>query len=1057
MKMNIILRMICGNVVRNSVLKHVLLILSLAFCGLSPVLAQGFKPTGSLVPPPAELQPMATPRSEHTATLLNNGKVLIVGGYTGTAFSASAELYDAATGLFQAAGSLKTGRAYHTATLLSNGKVLIVGGYSQSGSRLASTELYDPETGTFSAAGNLTTGRAYHTATLLNNGKVLIAGGSGNSDALASAELYDSSTNTFSPTVNMPNAHARHTATLLNNGKVLIAGGGSGASYLYNPLTETFSETGNMWSTRSNHTATLLNDGTVLITGGVGGYPIYKSSAEIYNPADGTFRPTSSMNTARYDHTATLLNNGKVLITGGRGEYFPLPSAELYDPSNDNFSYFSSTAEMRTRRHNHTATLLLTGKVLVAGGTDSSYAPLSSAELYDPATGTFGASQERPERRSHNATLLGNGKVLITGGLGYSDRLSSAELYDTVSGTFRATSDQLAMRDPYTTTLLGNGKVLVTGAYNSYRWASAELYDPVTDSFSPISSSPSYIATYASLTGSGKVLLLAMGNNYASLVELYDPATDTFSVTGSMVNPTYIQTVTMLADGKVLVTGKLLSGESNAELYDPATESFSPTGNTLEISDFPETTLLSNGKVLFTGGYQSGVGTLSSAELYDPSTGTFSTTGSMAVKREAHTATLLNSGKVLIAGGRNFGEFASAELYDPSTGTFSGAGTMISARAEHTATLLTNGNVLVVGGIKDSKALSSAELYVDSPTLSINDVTVTEGNPPSNGKPGTKSFVFTVTRSVNSGTASVNYATRNGSAVAGNDYINASGMLNFAEGETSKTITITINSDTLNEADENFRVVLTGAKGATLLTPQGIGTILNDDRAPGLAINNVTITEGNSGTTNANFTVTLSAISGQNVSINAIPVNGSAKSPADYNSGGTRLVFAPGETIKTFSVPIVGDTLDEDNENFYVLLSSPVNASLSQGRGIGTIIDNDSAPSIHINDISISEGNGGQRTAVLFMQLSAPSGKLVQVNYATADGTAKAGTDYIAVPTTQISFGIGQTTALARVVINGDTQVESDETLFVLLSGTVNAGIGKARGSVIITNDDASG
>ena len=264
-----------------------------------------------------------------SATLLPNGQVLIAGGYGGTASTASAELYNPATGTFTATGSMTTGRELHTATLLNNGKVLIAGGdnglFNSSNSTLqilSSAELYDPATGTFTATGSMTDARDFPTATMLNNGQVLIAGGEDDvyGDVVASAELYDPTTGTFTATGSMSDAREENTATLLNNGQVLIAGGDDGIGYLssadlYDPTTGIFTATGSMTDTREQQTATLLNNGQVLIAGGMHSNTI--ASAELYDPAKGTFTATGSMTTARQDQTATLLNNGMVLVAGG--------------------------------------------------------------------------------------------------------------------------------------------------------------------------------------------------------------------------------------------------------------------------------------------------------------------------------------------------------------------------------------------------------------------------------------------------------------------------------------------------------------------------------------------------------------------------------------------------------------------------------------------------------------------------------------------------------------------------------------------------------------------
>lgn len=194
---------------------------------------------------------ISVPRSGHTATLLNNGQVLVAGGmeHNGVFFN-SAEIYNSSTGKFTLTKqNMATERVGHTATLLPNGKVLIIGGWDNKGV-LTSAELYDPDAGTFTLTGSMSVGRGDFTATLLPNGKVLIAGGE-NDRALSSAEIYDPATGKFKPTGNMNARRTMHAAALLPDGKVLIAGGGEyqrplSSAELYDPTKETFTATGNM-------------------------------------------------------------------------------------------------------------------------------------------------------------------------------------------------------------------------------------------------------------------------------------------------------------------------------------------------------------------------------------------------------------------------------------------------------------------------------------------------------------------------------------------------------------------------------------------------------------------------------------------------------------------------------------------------------------------------------------------------------------------------------------------------------------------------------------------
>src|ERR1700733_7543161 len=289
---------------------------------------------------------MSMARSDATATLLNNGMVLIAGGMASGAYLSEAELYNPASGTFTVTGSMTTARELQSAILLNNGMVLIAGGYNSSGF-LSSAELYDPASGTFTLTGSLNTARRFAATILLQDGTVLVAGGAGATDplqALASAEIYDPVARAFTATGSMTVERRLTTGTLLNNGMVLIAGGINinetlGSAELYNPASKTFTLSGSLNEERCYHSATLLNNGMVLIAGGEapsGSSFVPLASAELYNPSNGTFTVTGNLNTGRADPTATLLTNGTVLLTGGvvfsGATDVPLSSAEVYDP-----------------------------------------------------------------------------------------------------------------------------------------------------------------------------------------------------------------------------------------------------------------------------------------------------------------------------------------------------------------------------------------------------------------------------------------------------------------------------------------------------------------------------------------------------------------------------------------------------------------------------------------------------------------------------------------------------------------------------------------------------
>jgi WD40 repeat protein len=242
---------------------------------------------------------MTADRDNPSTTLLNDGKVLVVGGGT-----SSAELYDAATGKFSATESMTIERYGQTATLLTNGKVLIAGGGS------SQAELYDPETGKFRLTGKMSENRIYHTAILLLDGRVLIAGGSpyARSSATDTTELYDPLSGTFKPGPKMQESRAGHTATRLANGQVLITGGhDDDSAEIYDPVAEQFIRTGNMSVSRFGHSATRWPDGRVLIAGGWNKNYQPLATTETYDLRTGEFSLGGNMTEPRADHTATLI------------------------------------------------------------------------------------------------------------------------------------------------------------------------------------------------------------------------------------------------------------------------------------------------------------------------------------------------------------------------------------------------------------------------------------------------------------------------------------------------------------------------------------------------------------------------------------------------------------------------------------------------------------------------------------------------------------------------------------------------------------------------------
>jgi chitinase len=313
---------------------------------------------------------------------------------------------------------------------------------------------------------------------------------------------------------------------------------------------------------------------------------------------------------------------------------------------------------------------------------------------------------------------------------------------------------------------------------------------------------------------------------------------------------------------------------------------------------------------------------------------------------------------------------------------------------------------------------------------------------------------FTVTLSAESGqTVTVDYATADVTATAPADYAAITGTLTFAPGVTTQQVAVTVSSDTLEEANETYRVNLSAPTNATIADSLGVGTIVDND-PPTISIANRTVTEGNAGTVNAAFTVSLSFAHSLPVSVNYITSDGTAVAPADYTAVSGTLTIAAGATTGVINVPIAGDVLDEANETYTVTLSSPVNATIADGSGLGTITDNDATPSLTVNDVTVAEIDAGTVTATFTVTLSAASGRTVTVNRSTANVTATAPADYTALASSALTFAPGTTTQNVVVTVASDLLDEADETFQVRLTSPVNATVADGTGvGTVIDND----
>ena len=350
-------------------------------------------------------------------------------------------------------------------------------------------------------------------------------------------------------------------------------------------------------------------------------------------------------------------------------------------------------------------------------------------------------------------------------------------------------------------------------------------------------------------------------------------------------------------------------------------------------------------------------------------------------------------------------------------------------------------------GLLDEAATGTI-LSDDPPSITVDDIVVDEGNT------GTTAGAFTIALSRPVEFAvSVDYQTTHGTAGT-DDYSTTTGTATIQPGETSIPVDVSVTGDTLDELDETFTVGLSDASGGSIVDGTGTATIADDDAPPALVISNAAVTEGNSGASNAVFTITASAPSAKAITVDVDTADNTATQPADYQTVSTTATIAAGQTTATVNVPVVGDTADETSqETFHVNLTAPVNATIGDGQGVGTITDNDPAPTLSVSDGSETEGNAGTTVMTFDVNLSTASGQQVRVSYNTPANTATAGTDYTAV-SGQLIFEAGQTTKTVDVTIHGDELDEANETFNFNLGSPTNATISDSTGLGTIIDDD---
>jgi hypothetical protein len=714
---------------------------------------------------------LLTGRSQHTATLLPNGLILVAGGYNGTSALASAELYNPATGIFTAAGTLAQARRNHRAVLLDSGQVLLAGGTG-----LSSAELYNPVTGLFTLTSSMASVRESATASRLPDGRVLVAGGLNGSTRLASAEIFDPSTNTFSNAAAMLQARALHTATILPSGQILIAGGtggvGAGSAELFNPSLARFAGTGNMVQPRQEQIATMLAGGMVLIAGGNSGLsPNAIDQAELFDPSQGAFLKTDFMSTTGAPATgaaATILGTGAVVVTGGTSNGASVVAgSELYT-STDGLTSPAASASITAAAYvpqgatavaAHVIAVadaryiwMVTNATLVSGqGTPSitlNMAASGNATLdiliitdrFVPAHGrAVVVGEPAPSITSFTAAAtpvpyggstsvtpafangLG-GSVIGTGAAGTSDITSSAASGVavpvgplTAPVQFRLTVTNRASISVNQTVTVNVESVIVSALSPANPAVSAGSTTAFSAGVSQaVNSSVVWSATGGTMNAAtGAWIAPATAGTYTITATAAANGTTSSSTTATVVALPAIQSFLVspasLSYGQAAMLTPTFTGSAGSQASIGTTGTGSSQLTSTATSGVPVSTGALTANVTYTLTATNSVGTSVTATATVTVTQPFTATGAMNLARLGQTTTLLPDGTALVAGGT--GAADKAEIYSAGTGAFAYTQAMQSARAGHTATLLATGQVLLTGGSNGAVALSSAELY----------------------------------------------------------------------------------------------------------------------------------------------------------------------------------------------------------------------------------------------------------------------------------------------------------------------------------------------------------
>ena len=953
-------------------------------------------------------------------------QMIIWGGQDASGETSTGGVYNPSTDSWSATSNnnVPEVRVRHTAVW--TGNVMIVWGGSNVNGFLNTGGKYDPSTNSWSATtlNNAPIGRYLHTAVWTGSEMIVWGGFHQISGSLSNGGRYDPSSDSWTATntSGAPSSRVDHTAVWTGM-DMIIWGGNAGSNTntgsSYNPLVDAWTPltTTNAPSARGGPKA-VWTGSEMIVWGGYDNNPqlTLLNTGGRYDVSSGSWTATSTVNAppGRSEHSAIWTGSEMIIIAGSTSSIDNPASGGRYDPSNDTW-VSTRISDVPQARSNHT--IVWTGtEMIVWGGSHQVSGSLSSGGRYDPAIDNWTPTTEinAPEARVFHSAVFTGVEMIIWGGFANSVFLSSGGRYNTFTNTWTATQTNNAP----------DGRLRHTAV-----WADDQMI------------------VWGGQSAQGHPI---NGGRY-------DPSTDSWTGTNTNNAPSGREFHTAIWAGTEMIVwggGDFFTNFSSGGKYNPSTDSWTPTNtNNAPQMRTGHSAIFVFGQMIIWGGANQSV-FFGDGARYSPSNDSWTPISNNNAPSPRTNHSVVMSGAEMIVWGGGPPETNTGGRYDVQTDSWLSTSVNGAPLARHDSPAIWTGTEMIVWGGSNGAigALNTGGRYCASflPAVYIDSSSVLEGNS------GTVDMNFSVNTFVTSTQdITIYYETADDTAtIADNDYQSANSSITIPAGQTTGTITIHVNGDTKLEDDETFFVNITSATNATIGDGQGVGSIDNDDSPPSLTISDITQMEPepSPGLIQVFFTVTLSTVSAADVDVDFTTLENTATKDVDYQHTSGTLTIPAGSLSGTIPVTLIHDGLAEGDETYFVNLSNPVNATIADAQGEGTIVNRE--PYVHAGPFSANEGNNGTTTFTFTIHNSFAYSLNTSFNYTTQNGSAVAPGDYTAQSGTLTipAFSLSNT---ITVEVIGDTTFEADEAFQVQLSNCTPCSFANDTGNAIIFNDDS--